>query len=95
MPLLLILLNPFNLVALAFSVKGLAIWGVGGDYKLDLSLLSLFKIFGVPTLVFASAWMLLRLWKRPSNWKLYLASTALSIVVIVVGSQMYWAIVGR
>lgn len=95
MSLLLILFNPFNLIAFFFALNGRAIWGVGEDYKLDFSLLSLFKVFGVPTLIFAAVWVLLKFWKRLSNWKLYAASSVLSFLTIVVGSQLYWSIVGR
>lgn len=93
--LLLILFNPFNLVGLYFALSGLAVWGLGESYKLDFSLFSLFKVFGVPTVIFATVWVLIKVWKRMTNWRLYIASTLLSFLIIVVGSQLYWSLIER
>lgn len=92
---LLILANPYNLVAFYFALGGFAIWGVGDNYILDFSLLSLFKVFGIPTLIFAAVWMLLTLWKKLSNLKLYAASSVLSFLIIIVCAKLYWLVVGR
>jgi len=90
---LFILANPFNLIAFYFALGGRAIWGVGEDYKLDFSLLSLFKVFGVPTIIFASMWFLLKYRSRLTYWKLYAASSLLSILIIIIGSQIFWSII--
>lgn len=90
-----ILLNPFNLIAFSFALDGRAIWGVSPDYKLDFSVLSLFKVFGIPTLIFMASWFLIRVLMRLSNWKLYILSTIFSVILIYVGSEIYWTVVGR
>lgn len=90
-----ILLNPFNLVALHFAFSGLAIWGVGESYRLDFSLSAILNVFGIPTLIFMASWFLIRVFMRLSNWKLYILSTILSVILIYVGSEIYWTVVGR
>lgn len=92
---LFVLANPFNLIAIFFALDGRAIWGVGEDYKLDYSMLTLFKVFAVPTLIFAAVWFLLKYWKKLGHWKLYAASSILSLLAIFVGSEIYWSIIGR
>lgn len=91
----LILLNPFNLVAFHFAVSGLAIWGVGPNYRLGYSALSLFKVFGIPTIVFARVWVILRKWRRFAYWQQYFLSSAISLLTFVLGAEIYWTIVGR
>jgi len=89
------LLNPFNLVAVYSALNGRAIWGVGDDYKLDFSLYSLFKVFGIPTLVFLVSWFAIKAWKKLSEWKLYFFASILSVILIFAISETYWGIVGR
>ena len=92
---LFILANPFNLIAIFFALNGRAIWGAGENYKLDYSLLTLFKVFGVPTLIFAAVWFLLKYWKNLAHWKLYAVSSVASLLVVFAGSEIYWSVVGR
>lgn len=92
---LFILLNPFNLVALYFAFGGLAMWGVGSDYRIDFSLYTLFKVFGIPTLAFGISWFALRRWKNISNLKVYALSSVTSFLMLAAVAQIYWAIIGR
>lgn len=92
---LLILLNPYNLVALFFALSGLAMWGAETNYKMDSSFFTLFKIFGVPTLMFALTWLGIKKWKKFNYWKMYLFSFVISLILILIASQIYWGIVGR
>lgn len=92
---LLILLNPYNLIALYFAFSGLAMWGSEENYKIDSFFFTLFRLFGVPTLAFAFSWIGIRKWRKFNYWKMYLSSFVISLVLIFIVSQIYWGIVGR
>lgn len=92
---ILILLNPYNLIASFFALSGLAIWGAGSTYKIDSSFITLFKIFAVPTIMFALVWFGIKKWKKINYWKMYFFSFVVSLILLFVISQVYWGFVGR
>lgn len=94
-PTLWILLNPYNLLALYFAKNGLAMWGVGTSYRINYSTLTLFKIFGIPTLVFALSWLGVRKWIKISYWKTYINSFVISLILIDTTLNIYWKFIKR
>jgi len=92
---LLILLNPYNLVALFFAISGLAMWGAGENYKIDSSFFTLLKIFGLPTLAFALTWVGIKKWRKLSFFKMYVFSFLISLILIILVSQIYWGLVRK
>lgn len=92
---LLIILNPYNLIALMFATSGIALWGGDAGYRFEPGAIGYFKVFGIPTLAFAACWLGIYISKRPSKWILYFGSFLSSLGAMVVISLVYWQIVGR
>lgn len=90
---ILILLNPFNIISLMLAKNGRAIWGVGSDYRLDYNVYTLIKVFAVPTLVFGAILFILDRYKKWNLFILYSLSLILSLVSIWFFSKLYWMIV--
>jgi hypothetical protein len=75
----LVLFNPFNLIALYSYKTGKVFVGVEHAQSPDMM-----KAFVFPTIVYAIVWLILKKWKRWSYWNLYFFSFLGAIVIYYV-----------
>lgn len=79
----LIILNPFNLIALYSRYTGKVFVGIPNTLHAH-SPEDIFKVLVLPTLIYALIWIILKKWKRWSYWNLYFFSFLGSIIVFYV-----------
>ncbi|WP_413586451.1 hypothetical protein [Bdellovibrio sp. HCB274] len=77
--LILIALNPFNLIALYSRYTGKMFVGMEHTASNDP-----LKVYLVPTLVYAAVWLVLKFWRRWSYWNLYFFSFLGSIAIFYI-----------
>ncbi|QDK44253.1 hypothetical protein DOM22_03325 [Bdellovibrio sp. ZAP7] len=75
----LVIFNPFNLIALYSHYTGKRFLGVEHAQSGDVM-----KAYVLPTLIYAIVWLILKKWKRWSYWNLYFFSFLGAIAIYFV-----------